>query len=61
MVSVEEAAKVLLEWWNKKDGAPLDARKVVAVCKGLTSSDNEWERFDAALRALAGEDERNSS
>ena len=54
-MTVEAAAKVLLNWWSAEAVASSDARKIVAVCKALTASEDDYERFLGALRALSGE------
>lgn len=55
-MSVEAAAKVLLDWWSAESVASLDARKIVAVCRALNASEDDYERFLGALRALSGEE-----
>ena len=50
---VREAAKVLLAWWNQE--GPSDARKIVAVIQAIIYQPTEFDKFNEALRALAGD------
>ena len=50
-LAVQDAARVLLDWWNSDEVS--DARVIVAVSTALKANEGHtWEQFDAALRAI---------
>lgn len=51
---IAEAARVLLEWWNTIDQDDPDMDVVLEIMGIMNGSDDD-DRFDAALRALAGQ------
>ena len=57
-VTVQDAAKVLLDWWHQPAPDPcalvLEAKRAMGVMSALSEhSDDRFVAFDAALRAIA--------
>lgn len=53
-MTAQDAARVLLSWWNSD--CISDARVIVGVCEALRNhTEDQWQQFDAALRAIGGD------